>query len=97
MRGKSEEEIIEEVERFLTINFPQIAMHGGSADVESFDSESGKVVIRLGDACSGCGISPMTMNAINNRLIEDIPEISIVDVGEKNETSPTVGPFTDSA
>ncbi|PSQ36294.1 hypothetical protein BRD05_03300 [Halobacteriales archaeon QS_9_70_65] len=32
----------------------------------------------LGGACSGCGISPMTIQAIKSRMTQEIPEIDTV-------------------
>jgi Fe-S cluster biogenesis protein NfuA len=68
----------ERVVNFLRRNFPQIQMHGGSAAIEHLDRETGEVTIRLGGACSGCGISPMTIQAIKSRMVKEIPEISQV-------------------
>ncbi|MFB6134980.1 MAG: NifU family protein [Halanaeroarchaeum sp.] len=63
---------------FLSRNFPQIQMHGGSAVIEHLDAESGEVTLRLEGACSGCGISPMTVQAIKSRMAAEIPEIETV-------------------
>lgn len=93
MSDRSAEEIIKEVETFLKVNFPQIEMHGGSADVKAYNSADEEIVIRLGDACGGCSISDMTMQAINRRLTKQVPEINRVDVGEKGAVDPTDGPF----
>lgn len=73
-----EEELREEIANFLRRNFPQIQMHGGSAAIRDLDLESGEVTVMLGGACSGCGISPMTIQAIKHRMVEEIPEISEV-------------------
>jgi len=62
----------ERITNFLRRNFPQIQMHGGSAAM------NGEVHIQLGGACSGCGISPMTIQAIKSRMVKEIPEISTV-------------------
>ncbi|ACV11084.1 nitrogen-fixing NifU domain protein [Halorhabdus utahensis DSM 12940] len=66
------------VVNFLRRNFPQIQMHGGSAAVQDLDEEAGEVTIMLGGACSGCGISPMTVQAIKSRMTKEIPEINTV-------------------
>ena len=66
------------VVNFLRRNFPQIQMHGGSAAVQDLDPEAGEVTIMLGGACSGCGISPMTVQAIKSRMTKEIPEINTV-------------------
>jgi Fe-S cluster biogenesis protein NfuA len=72
------DELRERITNFLRRNFPQIQMHGGSAAIENIDREEGSVTIRLGGACSGCGISPMTIQAIKTRMTKEIPEITEV-------------------
>jgi len=73
-----DEELRERISNFLRRNFPQIQMHGGSAAIQSLDRETGEVTIMLGGACSGCGISPMTIQAIKSRMTQEIPEIDTV-------------------
>jgi Fe-S cluster biogenesis protein NfuA len=76
--GDAEDELRERVTNFLRRNFPQIQMHGGSAAIQNIDTETGEVSIQLGGACSGCGISPMTIQAIKSRMVKEIPEITKV-------------------
>jgi Fe-S cluster biogenesis protein NfuA len=73
-----EDDLRERVTNFLRRNFPQIQMHGGSAAIQHIDTETGEVSIQLGGACSGCGISPMTIQAIKSRMVKEIPEITKV-------------------
>jgi Fe-S cluster biogenesis protein NfuA len=81
MQSASESgDIAEAVQSFLIRNFPQIAMHGGSAAVEAVDEETGEVWLRLGGACSGCGISPMTIQAIAARMPERVEGVTEVHV-----------------
>ncbi|SEW17099.1 NifU family protein [Halobacterium jilantaiense] len=68
----------ERVNNFLRRNFPQIQMHGGTAAIQNIDRENGVVDLQLGGACSGCGISPMTIQAIKSRMTKEIPEIDTV-------------------
>ncbi|WP_247730136.1 NifU family protein [Halovivax limisalsi] len=75
---QEEDDLEERVANFLRRNFPQIQMHGGSAAIQDIDRESGEVSIALGGACSGCGISPMTIQAIKSRMVKEIPEITKV-------------------
>ena len=75
---KTEDDVREEVTNFLRRNFPQIQMHGGSAAIQDLNLETGEVTIQLGGACSGCGISPMTIQAIKSRMTQEIPEIDTV-------------------
>lgn len=72
------DDLRDRISNFLRRNFPQIQMHGGSAAIQNIDRESGTVTIQLGGACSGCGISPMTIQAIKSRMTKEIPEISTV-------------------
>ena len=72
------DDLEERVSNFLMRNFPQIQMHGGSAAIRNLDPEAGEVTIMLGGACSGCGISPMTIQAIKSRMVQEIPEIDTV-------------------
>jgi len=76
--ARSEDELREDVTNFLRRNFPQIQMHGGSAAITNLDMDEGSVSLRLGGACSGCGISPMTIQAIKSRMTKEIPEITRV-------------------
>jgi Fe/S biogenesis protein NfuA len=73
-----EDELRERITNFLRRNFPQIQMHGGSAAIQNLDMEAGSVTVQLGGACSGCGISPMTIQAIKTRMAKEIPEIETV-------------------
>jgi len=72
------DDLRERVGNFLMRNFPQIQMHGGDAAIRDLDPETGEVTIRLTGACSGCGISPMTIQAIKSRMVQEIPEIEVV-------------------
>jgi Fe-S cluster biogenesis protein NfuA len=73
-----DDDLRERIENFLRRNFPQIQMHGGSAAIRDIDREEGSVTVMLGGACSGCGISPMTIQAIKSRMVSEIPEIETV-------------------
>ncbi|MFP4590813.1 MAG: NifU family protein [Halobacteriales archaeon] len=73
-----DDDLEQRVRQFLMRNFPQIQMHGGSAAIQEIDRETGEVTIALGGACSGCGISPMTIQAIKSRMVKEIPEITQV-------------------
>jgi len=72
------DDLRDRISNFLRRNFPQIQMHGGSAAIQNIDREEGSVTIQLGGACSGCGISPMTIQAIKSRMTKEIPEINTV-------------------
>lgn len=74
------EALEEETASFLRRNFPQIAMHGGNTAIQNLDPDSGEVWIQLSGACGGCGISPMTMQAIQTRLPMEIAGITEVHI-----------------
>ncbi|MFD1515001.1 NifU family protein [Halomarina rubra] len=80
-----ENDLRERITQFLMRNFPQIEGHGGSHEILDLDVEAGSVTIALGGACEGCGVSPMTTQALEARLPREIPEIQVV----RAETSDT--------
>jgi Fe-S cluster biogenesis protein NfuA len=65
---------------YLSNNVPQIQEHGGHFEIEDVDDDTGEVAVAIGGACSGCGIAPMTMKAIQQRLPDAIDDISSVTV-----------------
>jgi len=88
----NEEDLRERVRDFLSRNFPQIQMHGGTAVIEHLDAETGEVTLRLAGACSGCGISPMTVQAIKSRMASEIPEIETVHANADEEADASSEP-----
>ena len=77
---------------YLSNNVPQIQQHGGSFEVRDVDEDAGRVTVAIGGACSGCGIAPMTMNAIEQRLPGSVDEISEVEVVRAGGPSAAVMP-----
>ncbi|SEW32389.1 NifU family protein [Natrinema salifodinae] len=75
-----EDAVREDVSLFLRRNFPQIEMHGGDSTITDLDLDERRVSINLSGACSGCGVSPMTTQAIRQRLPAEIDAIDRVDV-----------------
>lgn len=65
---------------YLNDNVPQIQDHGGHFEIEDVDEKTGEVTVAIGGACSGCGIAPMTMRAIRDRLPDEVDEVSKVTV-----------------
>lgn len=65
---------------YLNDNVPQIQDHGGHFEIKDVDEETGEVTVAIGGACSGCGIAPMTMRAIRDRLPDEVDEVSNVTV-----------------
>lgn len=74
------EALAADVASFLRKNFPQIAMHGGSAAVQDVNPDSGEVWIQLSGTCGGCGISPMTTEAIQSHLPMEVASVTEVHV-----------------
>ncbi|POG56254.1 NifU family protein [Haloferax marisrubri] len=65
---------------YLSNNVPQIQEHGGHFEIEDVNDETGEVTIAIGGACSGCGIAPMTMKAIKQRIADEFDDVSEVTV-----------------
>lgn len=84
-RSEEERELRKKVDKFLMKNFPQIEMHGGTSSVVEANPEKGYVRVSLGGSCSGCGISPMTTQAIRSRMPDDIEKVSEVEVSTGSE------------
>jgi Fe/S biogenesis protein NfuA len=59
---------------------PQIAAHGGRADLVAVDE--GIAYLRLGGGCQGCGLAQVTLSqGISVAIKEEVPEIlDVVDV-----------------
>jgi Fe/S biogenesis protein NfuA len=64
-----------------TIN-PQIASHGGRADLVALSDEEKVAYVRLSGGCQGCAMSRMTLSqGIETTLKSEMPElVSVVDV-----------------
>jgi Fe-S cluster biogenesis protein NfuA len=76
----SAQTIERQTRNFLSDEIPQIQQHGGFFEVRDVDEADGTVTVAIGGACSGCGIAPMTMKAIRNRLPERVEGLSDVEV-----------------
>ncbi|CAM2935910.1 MULTISPECIES: NifU family protein [Halobacterium] len=69
---------------YLSDNVPQIQQHGGNFEIREIDEAAGTATVAIGGACSGCGIAPMTMNAIESRLpesLDDLDDVTVVRSG----------------
>jgi Fe/S biogenesis protein NfuA len=73
---------------------PQIASHGGRADLVAVDE--GVAYLRLSGGCQGCGLAAVTLGqGISVAIKEAVPEIvDVVDVTAHNEGS---NPYFESA
>ena len=76
----ADDEIRDAVSRFLRRNFPQIEAHGGEFAITSVDPDERHVEVTLTGACDGCGVSPMTTQAIQQRLPGEVDGIDRVSV-----------------
>lgn len=76
----SAEGLERQTRNFLSNNVPQIQQHGGTFEVRDVDEASGTATVAIGGACSGCGIAPMTMKAIQRRLPEHVDALEDVEV-----------------
>lgn len=92
-----ESELRDRIGAFLTRNFPQIEMHGGSWDITELDAEAGVAHITLNGACDGCGVSSLTTEALRARLPAEIPELTevTVETGMGEESRPTAEDLSD--
>lgn len=93
--SEQKQELENEVDRFLKTNFPQIQMHGGEITITEVDVADQHVAINLSGACSGCGISPQTVQAVKTRLPKKVDGVTTVDVDTEELTKDdiTEGPF----
>ena len=77
---------------FLTEEVPQIQAHGGNFEIRDVDEEAGTATVAIGGACSGCGIAPMTMQAIERRLPEEVDGLDDVEVVRSSGSGTAVMP-----
>lgn len=62
-------EALEEVRKTLQL-------HNGGIELDSWDNESGELVLRLTGACVGCALSAITVkNGVEVILCERVPQI----------------------
>jgi Fe-S cluster biogenesis protein NfuA len=76
----AEESFKSQVETWLAAQMPIIQMHGGTSAVQKADPDTGEVVVELGGACSGCGVSDRTAHNIKLDLAQEFPEVEEVTV-----------------
>jgi Fe-S cluster biogenesis protein NfuA len=76
----SENSLQHRIEEWMVGQMPIIQMHGGDSVVRTADENTGEVVVELGGACAGCGISDITANNIKSDLIMDFDAVEDVTV-----------------
>ena len=93
----SSQDVTQQARNYLRSNVPQIQQHGGDFEIRDVDPDAGTATIVIGGACSGCGIAPMTMEAIERRLPESVDTIDDVEVVRADNADAAVMPSkTDS-
>lgn len=75
------------IDSWLSAQMPMIDMHGGTSAVREVDLETGRVVVELGGACSGCGISQTTEQTLDEELVAQFDAIETVSVQFLGEES----------
>jgi Fe-S cluster biogenesis protein NfuA len=68
MTDEDDAALAERIESWLSVQMPIIQSHGGTSAVKDVDAGTGEVVIELGGACSGCGISQTTERTLDEEL-----------------------------
>ncbi|MGQ4556668.1 NifU family protein [Halobellus sp. GM3] len=76
----TEDSLRRRIEEWMVGQMPIIRMHGGESVVRKADPDSGEVVVELGGACAGCGISNITADNIKADLIMDFEAVEAVTV-----------------
>ncbi|MFB6224339.1 MAG: NifU family protein [Haloarcula sp.] len=88
----SAEGLERQTRNYLSNNVPQIQQHGGTFEVRDVDESDGTATVAIGGACSGCGIAPMTIKAIEQRLPESVDGLEDVEVVRSGGPSAAVMP-----
>jgi Fe-S cluster biogenesis protein NfuA len=80
MDAMSAEGLERQTRTALSNELPQIQQHGGNFEIRDVNEADGTATVAIGGACSGCGIAPMTMKAIERRLPESVEGLEDVEV-----------------
>lgn len=96
MSDRTHEEIVNEIKILIDEKVkPAVAGHGGVIEFLDFNDETGRLLLELGGACSGCAGSTMTLKmGVENMLMHYVPEIKEVDA--QDDPFSTVDPFYSS-
>lgn len=76
-------ELAEQIQQLLEAHInPQIAQHGGRADLAGVEEAEGKVYLQLSGGCQGCGMAQVTLKqGIEQSMRQALPQITeVVDV-----------------
>lgn len=88
----SAESLERQARNYLSNNVPQIQQHGGDFEIRDVDEQAGTATVAIGGACSGCGIAPMTMKAIERNLPDSVDDLENVEVVRSGGSSAAVMP-----
>lgn len=80
MTDDPDEALADRIESWLSLQMPMIQSHGGTSAIKEADAEAGRVVVELGGACSGCGISQTTERTLDEELPAQFDAIQTVSV-----------------
>lgn len=73
------EEYLEKIQAALDEIRPALQFDGGDAELVDYSVDTGVVQLRLHGACSGCGMSTVTLQAGIERILKErVPEINAV-------------------
>lgn len=78
-----EGELADQIQQLLESHInPQVAQHGGRADLAGVEEAEGKVYLQLSGGCQGCGMAQVTLKqGIEQSLQQAIPQVTeVVDV-----------------
>ncbi|MFB6109846.1 MAG: NifU family protein [Halodesulfurarchaeum sp.] len=68
------------IESWLSVQLPMIQAHGGTSAIREANAETGEVVVELGGACTGCGISHTTEETLRDELTGQFEAVETVTV-----------------
>ena len=71
--------IISKIEKALDEVRPHLRMDGGDVQFESFDAETGVLLVSLKGACAHCAMSQITLQSgVGAAVMEKVPEVKKV-------------------
>ena len=73
------EELMARLQEALDEIRPALQFDGGDAELVDFSEDTGVVQLRMHGACSGCGMSTLTLQAGIERILKErVPEVRAV-------------------
>jgi Fe-S cluster biogenesis protein NfuA len=75
----SKEDLTVRIQEALDEVRPALQFDGGDAELVDFSEDTGVVQLRMHGACSGCGMSTLTLQAGIERILKErVPEVKAV-------------------